>query len=248
VTTGVNERVVSLGGERRLVSGAVVVGAVLLVFAFLLSRTDARDAWTRLRGVSTWGFAIILATYLAGFVAETASWLQTLAIVPARPRALYRFSKVLMVGNAVENVTPFACLGGEPIKALLLHRYEGIPYASALASLVITRTTDVMALILFIATGLVLMWRMEIFPSAYRGSTLVAFLLFAFAGGLFFLVQNRRVFSRLRACFGVRGAGSGPGRLLDRLRDVEDQLIAFYSREPRRLFLSVAFASNGRLT
>jgi uncharacterized membrane protein YbhN (UPF0104 family) len=55
-------------------------------------------------------------------------------------------------------------------------------------------------------------------------------------------VQNRRVFSRLRACFGVRGAGSGPGRLLDRLRDVEDQLIVFYSRKPRRLFLSVAFA------
>ena len=58
-------------------------------------------------------------------------------------------------------------------------------------------------------------------------------------------MQNQRVFSRLRAWLEVRGAASRPGRLaraLDRLRDVEDQLIAFYSREPRRLVLSVAFA------
>jgi len=122
-----NERVGSLGGEQWLVSGTILAGAVLLVFTFLLSRTDWREACARLRGVGFSGFAMVLAAYLAGFVAEAASWLQTLAIIPARPRALYRLSKVLMVGNAVENVTPFACLGGEPIKALLLIATRAFP-------------------------------------------------------------------------------------------------------------------------
>ena len=229
----------SLGWVRWVVGAALVTGVALLVL--LLSRADVHEVWARLNGVSSSGLAIILATYLAGFLAETASWLQTIAMIPAQPRTLYRLCKILMVGNAVERVTPF---GGEPIKVLLLNRYESIPYAAASASLVITRMTDVMALIFFVAAGLGLMWRTEVLPPAYRAGVLVGFGLFVIAGGLFFLVQNQRVFTRVRVWLGGPGAAARPGRLariLDGLHDVEDQLVAFYSREPRRLFLSVAF-------
>lgn len=233
----------SLGWVRWLVGAALVTGVALL--GLLLSRADVHEVWVRLNGVSSSGLAIVLATYLASFLAETASWLQTIVMIPARPRTLYRLCKVLMVGNAVERVTPFAPLAGEPMKALLLNRYEGIPYAAASASLVITRTTDVMALIVFIAAGLVLMWRTEVLPPAYRAGVLVGFVLFVIAGGLFFLVQNQRVFTRLRVWLGSAGAAARPGRfaaILDGIHDVEDQLVTFYSREPRRLFLSIAFA------
>jgi uncharacterized membrane protein YbhN (UPF0104 family) len=135
----------SLGWVRWVVGAAFVTGVALLVL--LLSRADVHEVWARLNGVSSSGLAIILATYLAGFLAETASWLLAIAMIPAQPRTFYRLCKVLMVGNAVERVTPF---GGEPIKVLLLNRYESIPYAAASASLVITRMTDVMALIFFI--------------------------------------------------------------------------------------------------
>jgi uncharacterized protein (TIRG00374 family) len=228
----------SLGWVRRVVGAALVTGVALLL---LLFRANVYEVWARLNGVSSSGLAIILAAYLAGFRAETASWLQTIATIPAQPRTLDRLYKVLMVGNAVERVTPF---GGEPAKVLLLNRYESIPYGAASASLVITRMTDVMALIFFVAAGLVLMWRTVVLPPAYRAGVLVGFGLFVIAGGLFFLVQNQRVFTRVRAWLGGPGAGARPRRLasiLDGLHDVEDQLVAFYSREPRRLFLSVAF-------
>ena len=158
----------SLGWVRWVVGAALVTGVALLVL--LLSRANVYDVWGRLDGVSSSGLAIILAAYLAGFLAETASWLQTIATIPAQPRTLYRLCKVLMVGNAVERVTPF---GGEPVKVLLLNRYESIPYGAASASLVITRMTDVMALIFFVAAGLVLMWRTGVLPPAYRAGVLV---------------------------------------------------------------------------
>jgi len=229
-----------LSGSARWFTGAVFIagGAFLVV---LLSRPGIREVWERLGAVSASGLAIVLTMYFAAFVAETASWQQALSMIPARPRALYRLCKVLMVGSAVERITPF---GGEPVKALLLNRYEGIPYAAASASLVITRMTDVMALILFGAVGLLLMWKTEVLPPAYRATVLVGFGLFVIAGGLFFLVQNGRLFTRLRDRLGGRGKAASPGRLarlLDGIHDVENQLVAFYSREPRRFFLSMVF-------
>ena len=48
---------------------------------------------------------------------------------------------VRMIGEAYNNITPTASLGGEPVKAWLLKANWGVPLRDAGASLVIAKTT-----------------------------------------------------------------------------------------------------------
>ena len=151
----------------------LVAGIALL--AFVVSQTDLREAWARLLELGWLGALGVLLIYVAGFVVLTASWLVTLPSAQPTPRWLYRLWKVLMVGSALDTVTPLAGLGGEPVKAGLLKRQYGVDYREGAASLVLIRMTDLVAQILFISIGFGLMFGEELLPPAYR---------WAAAGGL----------------------------------------------------------------
>src|SRR5206468_7025578 len=128
------------------------------------------------------------------------------------------------------HVTPLGGLGGEPVKAVMLKREFGIRYRDATASLVLSRTTDVMAQVLFIAVGIALMFRMESLPRAYRIGASAGLCGFALAGALFFLAQRLRALALVRRLAGRLGSRIGEQALgaLAALEDVEDGLVSFY--------------------
>ena len=69
-----------------------------------------------------------------------------------------RLFMVRMAGEAINVTTPMAMLGGEPMKAYLLTRYE-VPLVEGLASVVTAKTIMSLAQILFMLSGLgVMLW------------------------------------------------------------------------------------------
>lgn len=229
---------------KRFVLAMLLLGTVLL--GVVVARTDLQEVWSQLRRIGPGSAAAILLTFLAAHVALAASWLVTLPRLPVTPRWLFRFWRVLMVGSALESVTPLAALGGDPVKAILLKRHYALRFTDATASLVLARMTDLLAQVVFISIGLGLMFRTGVLPTPYRIAGSVGLGMFALAIGLFLVAQTRRGFSRLRAWLerGPLGArlSQRAVRALDAVHEVEDRLVAFYASQRPRLLLSVAGA------
>jgi uncharacterized protein (TIRG00374 family) len=230
---------------KRLMLVMLLVGMALL--GIILYQTNLDEVWSRLQEVGGWGIALVLLFYLLGTVSVSASWLLTLPGMRATPRWLFRLWRAWMVGSFFEIVTPLASLGGEPVKAIVLHRYYDTRYQDATTSLVLARMTDLVAQIIFITAGFALILHGELLPTRYRILVGVGLALFIVGILGFFLLQNKRAFSRLRAWLerGRLRKRLLSGRvvtLLDALHEIEDQLVDYYASQRGRFALSTAAA------
>ena len=230
---------------KHFVVAMLLLGAALL--GVVIWQTDLDEVWLRLRGVGGSGLLALFAVFAIGHAFLAVSWLVTLPSVPRTPRWVFRAWRVLMVGSALESVTPLAGLGGEPVKAILLRRHYGIPYTDASASLVLSRMTDLIAQVLFIAIGFGFVLHLGLLPESTRAAAGGGLALFTLSIALFWSVQNHRGFSRLRAWLEARRAGRRPFgaravALFDAVGEVEDQLVRFYAAQRARFAASVGFA------
>lgn len=229
---------------KRLVLVMLLAGTGLL--ALVLWQTDLGEVWRQLQHVGPWGIAALFGIFLVGHVSLAASWMLTLPEARPGPRWLFRLWRVLMVGAAIESVTPLGSLGGDPIKAILLKRHYGIRYTHASSSLVLHRMSDLFAQILFISIGLVLLYRAGVLPRGYRVAAGAGLAVFALSIVAFLLAQTQRGFSRMRGWLegGRIGRWLGPKAVsaLDAVRQVEDRLVSFYRARRGQLALSVVFA------
>jgi uncharacterized protein (TIRG00374 family) len=212
----------------------------------VISQTDLSEVWQRLRQIGPWGATGILAAFLLRHFALAGSWQLTLPSLPGGLRTLWRTWRVLMVGSALESVTPLAGLGGDPVKAILLKRHYGISYTEATASLVLARMTDLIAQVAFVSIGLLLTIQGGLLPAGWRAAAGAGLLVFAVMIGLFLLVQTQRGFSRLRAWLDRRPLGQALSEravgVLDAVHEVEDRLVAFYATQRLRFLASVGCA------
>ena len=98
-----------------------------------------------------WPFLFLFIPYLLVYVFDAIGWKVTFH---HRPRQLSFFRLFLLrtAGESLNNTLPSAYLGGEPVKALLLKRFE-IDMAEAACSVIAAKTTMTIAQILFILCG-----------------------------------------------------------------------------------------------
>lgn len=225
---------------KRFVAVMLLLGVALL--GFVVASTNLGEVASRLEQLGPAALLGIFLAFLLGHVALAASWLITLPGARFTARWLYGLWKVLMVGSALESVTPFAGLGGEPIKAILLKRHYGIRYTDGAASLVLTRMTDLFAQVAFIAIGLALLFHAGQLSRTYRWVAAGGLVLVVLMVGGFLLVQTERGFSRLRGFLergwlGARLSGRAVAAL-DAAHEVEDQLVDFYEVQRGRVAAS----------
>ncbi len=97
-------------------------------------------------------FGLILVPLLAAYVLDAWGWRLTLGDW-ARRVGFVRLFLVRMSGEAVNATTPTAMLGGEPVKAYLLTRFD-VPMVEGLASVVVAKTTMVLAQVVFMVLGI----------------------------------------------------------------------------------------------
>jgi uncharacterized protein (TIRG00374 family) len=128
---------------------AFAVGAGLLVLLLWHTGLDELgDHFDRLE----WQSPLILIPYICVSIVDAVSWRWSL---PAGVRSRPPFHALVlsrMAGEAVNSVTPTATLGGEPVKAHLLHAF-GVPSTDGLASIVVAKTSLTIAQSLFTALG-----------------------------------------------------------------------------------------------
>ncbi len=218
----------------------LLIGLGLL--AYVLIEVDLGAVGDRLIQLGVTGFAVALGLYFVAFLADTAAWQLMVPTARLDGAWLYRLWKVRMVGAVFNFVLPAASLGGEPVKAVLLKRRHGIGYREGAASLVIAKTTNLIALIVFSAAGLLLMLRSGALSESFG---LVAWAgLGALAAGVlgFFAVQRWRVASRLGGWLTRWRHGRPLERVLVHIQDVDDRFVGFYHHKPRRFAAAFALA------
>ena len=217
----------------------LLIGLGLL--ALVLAHTDLGQLWDQTVLVG-WGIGVILAIYLAAFILDSISWQLALLSLNFDLSNTYKIWKIRMVGEAVNNTTPLATMGGEPVKAVLLKKHFSMGYREGTASLIIAKTTNLLALVVFLVAGFGFMIATEALPSSYNlvaGAGLVAFT----AGILlFFLVQRYKISSLAGTWIARTRLGRFLEDLLHHVHDMEDRLIHFYIRHRRRFLLALALA------
>lgn len=218
-----------------LLAGSALLGVTLV-------RADLGQAWSRLHEVGWWGIAALAGLLFAASLAQAGILWQTVPSMRAVRRRLFALWKVWMVGEAFNTVTPLGSFGGEPVKAALLKRHHGVGLREGTAALVLAQTINIMALVLFLVTGFVLMLRSEVLPPAHRATVGGALAAFAGCVVLLFLTQRHGMLSRLAGRLaGTRFAGRAQ-TLVALVEDVEQRLIAFYTRRRRRFALAACLA------
>ncbi|MEW6755335.1 MAG: flippase-like domain-containing protein [Candidatus Latescibacterota bacterium] len=133
----------------------------LLFLGYLIGRLGPEEIWRHL-GALGWAFAVVLLVAFSWHVTNTVAW--GFAFLPGafRPRLRTLFAAKL-AGEAVNQLTPLANLGGEPLKAYLLRRES--PASRGLASVVVNKAAQVLVGLFFSAVGLslvLLYWRLPL--------------------------------------------------------------------------------------
>ena len=213
----------------------VFLAAGLVVLGGLIWHIGPFRIWETVERVGFVACCIILTPLLVVYLLDAYGWSLTLGQWSGRV-GFVRLFMVRMAGEAINVTTPTAMLGGEPMKAYLLTRYQ-VPMVEGLASVVTAKTIMVVAQILFMLSGLgVTLWLV----GGGEYNVLVAFLtlgLLGFGVFLFLMLQRYGIGKGLLTVAGACGIRS---RRLEtwrpQLLELDRTIRTFY-RERRRTFL-----------
>lgn len=215
--------------------------AGLLLLAVVLTATDLSAVAGHLSQVG-WAVILMIAVYLIAFVLDSAAWQLTLRGLPVRAVWLWRIWMVRMVGEAVNHATPFAGMGGEPVKAAILNRRYGIGYGEGLASVVLARTAFVIGLIPFLLIGFALLLALPDVGEGFKwgaGAGLVGL-----SAGIcaFFAIQRLRVTSRTGGVFARLADWKWLHRAVELTGRFEDRLVDFYAGASARFSATIGLS------
>ncbi|MGD9763588.1 MAG: lysylphosphatidylglycerol synthase domain-containing protein [Candidatus Binatia bacterium] len=213
--------------ERGLLLGGVVL------FAFLVERLGAADVWANLQLIG-WGFVLVFAQEGLAFVFNTIGW----SFAFPKPRKCTRFSQLVaarLAGEAINNVTPTATIGGEVVRARMIT--ETCESHVAWASVAVAKLAQTAAQMLFVFTGLVLLVRDVELPAGYRQGLYAG--LAAISAGLMLgiALQRRGMFGaavRLATRLGVRV----PQALREHVTRLDAEIARVYA-EPKEFAASI---------
>jgi len=218
----------------------LLLGVVLLWL--LLRQTDMTPILAASGRVGLVGMAWVLALYAVNFATDVASWQLTF---PGMDRGLAwtrRLYVIRMIGEAYNNITPMASMGGEPIKAWVLKHKHGVSYRDAGAALVLAKTTSMVGLVLFVAVGFVLVLlnadlsRTHKMLAGFSLAMLTAWI------AVFFLMQHWKLSTFAATRLGRTRLGERLAHVLAALQDMDLMFARYYTEHRRALCWSTAWA------
>ncbi|MFA5093832.1 MAG: flippase-like domain-containing protein [Candidatus Omnitrophota bacterium] len=187
-----------------------------------------------------WRILAVILAYLVIYYFDTTGWRWAFRKEVRLPN-LWRFFLARQAGEAINYTTPTAYIGGEPVKALVLRRRDGVELVDGLASVVIAKTSLFLSKVVFLLTGIVIAIKIFRFEGIIAtgilwtfGGVLALLVIFLFLQkkGLFMLgLKMARKFKLNEAFEGKKAS----------LEEIDKVINDFYSRERPRFFLSFLF-------
>ncbi len=148
-------------------------GLGILLLGYLVGTLGLGDIGENL-AVMKWAFPVVLLLASGWHVTNSIAWSFAFPTGAFRP-GLLTLIRAKLAGEAVNQLTPLANLGGEPLKAFLLRQHS--PTSRGLASVVINKTGQVFTGLAFTTIGLllvVLRWELpQALPAPIQGGLFV---------------------------------------------------------------------------
>ena len=203
-----------------------------------------------------WRLLPLLVVYPFIFAFDTLGWgfafpkSITPGLSAGRQVSFLRLYQIRIIGETLNAIIPWAAsLGGEPIKAELLKRKYGISLSEGYASILIVHTTFWISLNLFVIGGVAVtlktlplspvLWKMVLAFLAGLGFVAI-FLVIGLHLGIFKQVHSFGEF--------FKWWGDQTEEKKIKYLKLDDEIKKFYTRDPRRFFLSVFFNFLGWFT
>jgi glycosyltransferase 2 family protein len=212
----------------------LLLGLGLLVV--LVTQIDLTRVKTYLHEMG-WAFPLIFLPYIVVYACDTLGW--RLAFGPSLAVPFSTLYLTRIAGEAINNITPLAYLGGEPVKAHLLTRFQ-IPMIRGMAASIIAKLLISISQFFFVILGggfalsrLVtrpdILWPLVVI--ILIAGVLLAGLCYGLRVGLF------------RLLYGVLDRWQLTPSFLERwrvhLRQLDETIVAFYRQYPLHLLLSL---------
>jgi uncharacterized protein (TIRG00374 family) len=190
-----------------------------------------------------WAFPLIFLPYVVVYLCDTLGWRFAFGPSLAVPFPTLFLTRV--GGEAINNITPFAYLGGEPVKAHLLTRFQ-IPIIRGMAASIIAKLLISISQFFFVILGGTLALshlatRPDILWPLVVVIVIVGMLLASLAYGL-------RV-GLFRLLYGVLDHWDLTPAFMERwrqhLRQLDETIVGFYRQYPLHLLLSLGLHFTG---
>ena len=224
----------------------IVAGAGLVLFAWFVHRTEV-DTISRAFGTLGWSAPLVLLPYALVYLLDTVGWRLSFDRPLPKTISFGTLFRIRWAGESVNNVVPSAYLGGEAVKVYLLHK-RGMPVADGASSVIIGKTAQVLAQVIFIAFGAVAgSFILPVNSSARAGMFAITGAATALIAMLLWL-QHRGMFSTLLALTGrlrlrIRALTSRA----ESLRQLDRRIFDFYRNDRQRFLSSVTLYLAGWL-
>lgn len=220
-----------------------LLGLGLLLFAFLVYRVGPSAIAVHLRALG-WKLTLLLLPYAFGYFFFTLGWKATLVDGASVP-----FSKLFLIreaGEAINSLTFSASLGGEPVKAYLL-KSHGVPLEKGLTSVVVTKTAMTLAQMTFTVIGIVLaVQQVGLKKSPFLAFSAALAIAWIPAMAFFIVIQRHGLFATLlQPAKTLSFLKTWLKRWEERIRGLDRQIAAFYTKDARSFVLSCGLHMGG---
>jgi putative membrane protein len=190
---------------------------------------------------------IVLVPYLFVYLFDALGWRMTLG-QKAKSIGFPQLFLSRMAGEAVNYITPSAYLGGEPVKAYLLHK-RGIPLVEGLASVVTAKTVMVISQVFFVLLGIGLALHGQHNGDGLIYAAAVVVALVSLAAAFLVFVQHRGMFiGILWLMEALRLPAGFLKRRQEKLKELDTTILVFYGQHRSNFLFALQFFFLGWLS
>lgn len=225
----------------KLFKGLTLAGGLGL-FIWLLADVDLKAVGRELAALGPLGITAILIVFAVGFAADVVSWLLMFRSLAFTWLWTWRLTLVHLVGEALNVVTPFGSLGGEPFKGLLLKRHYDVSYREGAASLLLMQTVNSLAMVPFVLIGAIITVQRDLLPAPVETAVMAAAMVIMVFMLVVYALLHLRALAALERWLGNSRWAGHLGRALVALRDIEEHLFHFVRATPGRSMASLFFS------
>lgn len=215
-----------------------LVGVLLLVWAF--KKVDLASVGHLITAMG-YRFIVVLLPFFLVTAAHTVAWKLTFPPREIEAVPLWRLWRIRQIGEAFNTITPLGTVGGEPVKAQLLKEHHSLSLKQGLAAGVVTRTTNLMGLTVFLTAGTVLIFNSKAVTDTFKHSSLLGLVIFSTLILLFLLFQIKGGLNVLAAWFAKLPFGGIVKKSLEHLEILSHNMSGYYRDYPNRCGKSIGY-------